>query len=717
MLVVILLLGLFAILASASSVSAASTVYVNATVGSDDNPGTIDLPYLTIGKGISNVEENGTVQIADGTYSGKSNTNLSIGKNMTITGQNQNKTIINGTGANWIFKVNAGVTVTIANLTLTNTTTKTNGGAINNGYGGTLTLNNCAFTNNKADSSGGAIYNKGSNTILTVNNSIFTNNKAGTGGAIYNEGSILTVNNSIFTNNTADTGGAIYTYEGQAIVNSSTFTNNNVSYGNGGAIYNGYDILTVNNSTFTNNTAYYGGAIYNEGSSSILTVNNSTFTNNTAYAGGAIYDNSNSTINNSTFTNNTADRGGAIYNINTLTINNSTFTNNHANGMYGYGGAIFNYSKLTINKSTFTNNTATSKGGSIDSEGRSSSLTANFNRFYNDTATNVSTVYCTSGNVENNWWGTNTPNSDWDSFISGGISSPASWVILSVNITPNSINNAQNSTVTADFNHYTNSTGYIGTLTDHIPEGTIKLDINSWGSFTSSGTTQKITLNTVNGLITATYYANGGAAPANPVKITATSDSYTTNNTESAYININKTVNLYLNITSNNNNPNTGKNFTVTYKLGNYGPDNATNVTITIPLPNGFTVSNISGDGNWTITGKTITWTLTNVPVGDPYLYVSGWLDHSGNFVFNSSITSENYNITRGVTPLTINTAENDNITPIVTPSTNNTAKAASNTRLISSKTVGMQNTGLPIAWLIVAIFAVFGGLLTPKRK
>ena len=140
-----------------------------------------------------------------------------------------------------------------------------------------------------------------------------------------------------------------------------------------------------------------------------------------------------------------------------------------------------------------------------------------------------------------------------------------------------------------------------------------------------------------------------------------------------------------------------GQIFTVSYKLGNNGPDNATNVTITIPLPDGFVVSSISGDGNWTITGNTITWTLQNVPVGDPYLYITGKVRNAGNYVFGASITSDTYNINAtGVTPLTINTVE--------------AANAA-------SKTIRMQNTGLPIAGLILAILALFSGLATSRRK
>jgi predicted transcriptional regulator len=60
--------------------------------------------------------------------------------------------------------------------------------------------------------------------------------------------------------------------------------------------------------------------------------------------------------------------------------------------------------------------------------------------------------------------------------------------------------------------------------------------------------------NTVNGLITTIFYANQGQINQsyNPVKVTATADDYTTNNTESAYIQINKTSDIKISETTDN---------------------------------------------------------------------------------------------------------------------------------------------------------------------
>jgi predicted outer membrane repeat protein len=296
------ILFLAAVLVSVCTVNAA-----NLTVGPDGTYQNISSAYEAA------VDSGDVILIADGEYSGPGNTNIIINKNLTIQGQSQNGTIINGNNTNWIFQIQPGIHVTIQNLTVTN---------------------------------GHAYYY---------------------GGAIYNQGT-LTIDGSTFTNNTADNGGAILN-EDTLTIEGSTFTNNTAGYYDGGSIYN-QGTLTVNDSTFTNNTAdYYGGAIYNQGT---LTVNDSTFTNNTAvYYGGAIYNQDTLTIEGSTFTNNTADNGGAILNEDTLTIEGSTFTNNTADN----GGAIYNYySTCNVNFTRFYNNASDigdaiyNVGGSVNAE-------------------------------------------------------------------------------------------------------------------------------------------------------------------------------------------------------------------------------------------------------------------------------------------------------------------------------------------------------------
>ena len=956
----IVLIGLFVIFSygignvSASSTSSGNTIYVNGSGGNDTNDGS---SWLLAKQSISNatgtVNTNGTINIANGQYTGTGNTGITIDKNMNINGQSETGTIINGTDTSWIFSINSGIEVTISNLTLTNGTTS-------------------------VDNSCGAILSNGT----------------------------CTVNGCTFIGNTAIT------------------TDYLSGGGSSGAIFAQYGNLTVNGCTFIGNTANWGGAIFSNGT---CTINDSNFTGNNATNGG-----------------------GAIYaQIGTCTITGCTFTNNTVpTDIKGnsYGGAIASwFNNLTVTECTFTNNIATDWGGAIlcdDVEG-SDTLTVQFNRFYNNTSKNGTAIWCGyySGNATFNWWGSNTDPTTIPNLIvvDNGSLNTTSWVILTVNANPITINNGGNSTITADLNHYMDSTGHIGTLVTHIPDGPITLDI-PWGSLDSSG--HSITEDTVNGaIIPVTFYANEGAVNPlyNPVKVTANVDGYTTNDTESAYITINKAANLvvtktgpesviagnqitytitvtnysdpaenvviqdvipgilqnvvhdsfnlgtigtgqtktvtitgtvpsnttlgtiinnnatvtsdtlgtitpsntisttvnthanidvtingptntiagtqitytitvtnkgtsdaqnvviqdvipgilqnvvhdsfnlgtisagqtktvtitgtvpsntvlgtvinnnatvtsdtlgtitpsntisttvgthsdvgltetvnksrpnvgetvtftvtahnngpsdatniqisdlmpsnfanvtvtstngtyvggvwtfnltsgestnltlsgtvtsqmagknttntasiqgstdiasasiyvpksdlYIQITSNKNNPKVGESFTITYKLSNKGPDNATNVTVTIPLPSGFELSNISGNGNWTYNTatRTITWTISNVPVGDPYLYITGKTNASGLYVFDSSISSETYNLnSEGVEPITIST------TNPVTPKNSTTILNA------DTNTIPMQHTGIPIAGLLFGILSIIGGSVMSRKR
>lgn len=264
-----------------SDVSAASgdIIYVNGSSGNDSWDGLSSTwtsgtngPKLSIKNATGTVNDGGTVNIADGYYKGVGNTKITINKNMTIIGQSQTDTIINGTDSAWIFKISSGVTVTIENLTIANGYIFDGPGVIYNE--GNLTLTGCNFLENSQQGSiemcVGPIYNKGT---LTVTNSNFADNYAcnSGGGAICNAGT-LTVTGSNFTNNNGyGCGGAILNW-GTLTVTGSNFNDNN-AYGAGGAIFNAGN-LTVTGSSFTNNYAcgfgdgpivkIAGGAIFNE---------------------------------------------------------------------------------------------------------------------------------------------------------------------------------------------------------------------------------------------------------------------------------------------------------------------------------------------------------------------------------------------------------------------------------------------------------------------
>ena len=862
----------------AGNVSAADeAIFVNGSSGLDTNDGySWNTAKLTIQNATGTVNSNGVVTIADGVYSGTGNTNITIDRNMTIQGQSQTGTIINGTGTNWIFSITAGANVTLKNLTITNATAETFG-AINNN--GNLTVENCTFTHNRETSDlemsygGGAIRNSADYGTILINltDCTFEYNHAGRSGA------------------------AVLNYCGVA--------------GN-------YVISTVTNCTFNNNTANTHAIFYNVAFSGdiISEVTNCTFTNNTVGSGGG------------------AVANFASYSSVKSTITDCDFINNHA----GFGGAIYSYANFQVNFITcnvtncnFINNTA-SQGGAIAIARYSGilNLTAHFNRIVGNTATG-SAIFNIGGNVNatGNWWGS---NADPSGQIVGQVDySP--WLFMTINATPETINNTQTSLITVSFNNYSldgSSSSPLDPNLGHIPDGapvTFSLIGNILGSLaepftaeTINGTAaifftagsagiQQINASTDNqnvsayvtiipasfvevskdfrdlpwgSVITTAYYNdqiyaivklhNSGPDSTSSVSVLDLLDGLTWTgnyyvyrtvgsypNTESAWvfndpeytfngthwnagdlstaigssrwlaievivnqtgtvsnyaetlthstspyqgyanytayltaditptivtvddIRGNKsdtvtlkavltdylgnaltgetvefwidgakvgenttdstgtalfiyvisqtpgnhtllavfnetgfyqgsnatgelyvpTADLYIQITSDKNNPTVGETFTLRYKLGNNGPDDATNVTITIPLPEGFVISKIEGDGNWTVTGNTITWTMTNVTVGDPNLYITGWTTRPGNYLFTASIASDTFSInSMGISPLTLNAQP--------------TVNAATTTN-----TVGMQTTGTPAWPLALAVFSVLCGLIATRKK
>ncbi|KAF5058554.1 hypothetical protein DSECCO2_345360 [anaerobic digester metagenome] len=593
----------FCVVLTASSVSAASTVYVNATGGSDSNIGTMDHPYQTISQGISSVDENGTVHIADGVYSGEGNTNITISKNVNITGQSQEGTIINGTGTNWIFHINHGFTVMIQNLTITNGKSSNDGGAIYTV--GTSTVVNSTFIGNAANGYGGAISNY-NGAILTVAGCTFTNNRAQAGGAIFNWDTIHDVTGCTFTGNTA-------VIAGGAICNVFGTTNN------------------VTGCTFTNNTV-----------------------TGTRYGGGALY----------------------------------SFGE-------GFGGSINN-----VTGCTFTGNNATRGGGAIYND-LGSSMVIHFNSFVGNTANLQGNAIYNSGdsvNATDNWWGSNNPV--WTNLIAG-MSYPTQWLYMLMDITPTTINNTQTSLVTVSFNNLCDGTTF-DPSTGHIPDGTIVNLSSALGSFNPA------IIKTIDGIATALFTANQTGTNKN---ITATTD----NQTFTQLLTVNPAAYLYLNVTSSKSNPNVGDTFLLTYKLSNSGPDNATNVTVSFQIPAGLEFVSASVDnGTYTYNpaNRTVTWTLDNVAVGDPYLYLTVRALGTGSYSITPAITSETYNHnTDPLMPFSIS---------VQTQNSNNsgsTANSATVNAASTTKTVPMQTTGMPIAELVLAILAVLGGVFTPRKK
>jgi len=188
---------------------------------------------------------------------------LSINKNLIITGPGAHVLRISGNNASRVFNISHGVQVTISGLTIANCDIPFAGGGILNE--GTLTLNSSTVSGNKAELGGGIYNNFG--TLTLENSAVSSNHAEFDGGGIYSEYGTVTITSSTVSGNEADNGngGGIYSIIGMVTLNDSTVNGNYAN--NGGGIYNGEDMLVVlNKSTVNGNYAWLGAGIYNDGS-------------------------------------------------------------------------------------------------------------------------------------------------------------------------------------------------------------------------------------------------------------------------------------------------------------------------------------------------------------------------------------------------------------------------------------------------------------------
>ena len=536
-----------------STVSAASgdTIYVNGSSGNDSwngqsatyQSGTIG-PKKSIKNATGTVNKGGTINIANGLYSGSQNTEITIFKSMIIEGQSKAGTVINGKNS-WILHVQPGVNLKIANITLSNAKSSFASGIINMGN---LNLDECSFKSNSADSSSGAIFNIGKismkncyfsgNTArnstqgfgaaiynggsLNIDKSVFVGNKATMGGAILNM-DVLNINNTIFRGNTANNGGAIYNYAGTLNVTNCSFVGNHAKNGAGGAICKNGGELNVKNTSFIRNSGFAGGAVYSF--DDVTTILNCTFTGNgnikdNTMGGGIFLYYGHMIVKDSNFTGNGGSQGGAIENGDKMQITRCKFIKNTSTMV---GGVIMNdYNTfLTVTSCLFLQNGKSQYGGSVLYNG--GTATIHYSRIIGDG--NMSVVENDgTADVAYNWWGSNNPK--FSSIISGtkeAIYKP--WIYMTFQTVPEVFNAGSTSKLTANFNQVFDGANLtvINPQNGHVPDGTPVLFTANTGYLEGPS----IIKYTVNGIATATLYSEEPGI----VNLTATTDNQTLNST------------------------------------------------------------------------------------------------------------------------------------------------------------------------------------------
>ncbi len=210
---------------------------------------------------------------------------LTIDKNITITGPGADLLTLDGGSATRIIHVNltswgttiGTVRVNVSGLSFDHGSAAGDGGAIycrtagagnNWSYISILTVSNCAFANcySAGANGGGAIHNTRYSTI-TVDSCIFdTNSALKNAGALYTNGD-TTISNCAFLNNSSpQSGGAIHKFEwGILTIINSTFNGNVSTYndwnnaGGGGAMHLRKGTTNIDNCTISGNSATKNG--------------------------------------------------------------------------------------------------------------------------------------------------------------------------------------------------------------------------------------------------------------------------------------------------------------------------------------------------------------------------------------------------------------------------------------------------------------------------
>jgi uncharacterized repeat protein (TIGR01451 family) len=202
----------------------------------------------------------------------------------------------------------------------------------------------------------------------------------------------------------------------------------------------------------------------------------------------------------------------------------------------------------------------------------------------------------------------------------------------------------------------------------------------------------------INGVANKSYFINLNGGTYN-IQVDFIGDDYYIASTATGTLKVPQ-ADLYVKSWASKNNPSVGENITITFKVGNRGPDTAENVVFVLKIPKGMEFLKASVDqGTFTYdkATRTITWNIGNVPVGDPYLYLVLRVLESGRYVLQPILSTDTYdpNLNSNIEAVIIN------------------AQSGSD----NGHGVPMQNTGMPIWGLLMAIMVVCGGILIPFKK
>jgi outer membrane protein assembly factor BamB len=301
-----------------------SNVYVDIGRPNDNGDG---LSWATakkhIAAGIGAVADNGTVNVAAGTYHEHG---LHLSETMNLVGAGALTTIIDGDASGHVLVVSSAPFQrnTISGFTIRNGAPAGSdaGGGIYISQSHIVTINDCAITNNTRDASdglgGGGICNDGGalymnrctvsgNTASAQGGGIFTQktfggdsglveltdctisensvtDSAGQGGGIWNSGT-LTIKRCCISSNHSCRGSGIYTMPAAAATLTNCTISGNTGIGVGGGIRN-WGIMSCYSVTMSENRGSIGGGFSNDGAPARLYFKNCIVAGNTATSAG-----------------------------------------------------------------------------------------------------------------------------------------------------------------------------------------------------------------------------------------------------------------------------------------------------------------------------------------------------------------------------------------------------------------------------------------------
>nr|WP_255590753.1 right-handed parallel beta-helix repeat-containing protein [Methanobacterium spitsbergense] len=246
-------------------------------------------------------------------------------------------------------------------------------------------------------------------------------------------------------------------------------------------------------------------------------------------------------------------------------------------------------------------------------------------------------------------------------------------------------------------------------VTDTLPTGMIYVDSTRGGVW--DYTKKTVTWNVDNlargahfkAMLTANINIHGGKTLKNRVQAIDKQMNSPVSATKSIHV---KKSSLYVKVSPTIIQTLVGKTFTITYKVGNKGPDEANNVVMSFVIPKGLRfVSASSKDGakpSYNAATKELTWILGDVKVGDPILKLNVKALRAGTFLITSKLVSST-------------TSRQQAIVSAVTVKAHK--KAHNKVKPHGGQTIPMQKTGAPIGALILAGLMILGGILLPRQE